>query len=85
MSGAGARVIEAPTSGVFQNRRRPNMKLITRFELAQHSEKELSLLFRKATEALTASAPESAERRNALATIENIAREREARAPLHRP
>jgi hypothetical protein len=58
-------------------------RLITRSELTGRSESELAALFRQAAEALAISAPHSAERRNALASMENIARERAARH--HRP
>jgi hypothetical protein len=58
------------------------MRLITQHELAQRSDKDLSSLFLEATQALITSAPESAERRNALATMENISRERRARCQM---
>jgi hypothetical protein len=48
------------------------MKLITRFELAARSTSELRGLLRQTFDALAASAPESAERRVALASLENI-------------
>lgn len=48
------------------------MKLITRFELAALSESELRGLMREAFNALAQSEPDSAERRNALASLENI-------------
>jgi len=51
------------------------MKLITRFELASKSDGELRGLYRKAFNALIQSAPESAERRNALGSLENLTRE----------
>ena len=51
------------------------MKLITRFDLASKSEDELRGLYRKVFNALVQSAPESAGRRNALASLENISRE----------
>lgn len=61
------------------------MRLITRFELAQHSDSELSALFREASQSLGRSDPSSPERRNALATLENISRERAARRAVPRP
>jgi hypothetical protein len=56
------------------------MRLITRFELAHRSNAELSALFRQASSALAFSEPGSPERRNALASLENIRREQAARA-----
>lgn len=55
------------------------MRLITAFELAQRSNSELAALFRDVSQSLARSDPASPERRNALATLENIARERAAR------
>jgi hypothetical protein len=51
------------------------MKLITRYELASKSILELRGLYRTAFNALVQSVPESTERRNALASLENISRE----------
>ncbi len=51
------------------------MKLITRHELASKSISELRVLYRKVFNALVQSVPESAERRNALASLENLDRE----------
>lgn len=51
------------------------MKLITRYDLASKSECELHGLYRMAFNNLVRSARESAERRNALASLENISRE----------
>lgn len=51
------------------------MKLITRFELAARNENELYGLLRDAFNELAKSAPGSHQRRNALASIENIQRE----------
>jgi len=51
------------------------MKLITRFELAACSESDLSGLHRAVLDALMQSPRESAERRNGLASLENIERE----------
>jgi hypothetical protein len=48
------------------------MKLITRFELATRSTAELRALIRDLFNQLARSAPESAERRNALASLENV-------------
>ena len=56
------------------------MKLITRFELAAKSETELYALMRKVFNELARSEPDSHERRNALASLENIEREFGSRA-----
>lgn len=58
-------------------------RLITRSELTGRSNNELSALFHRVSLDLARTAPGSPERRNALASLENIARERAAR--LHRP
>ncbi len=51
------------------------MNLITSYELASKSVSELRGLYRKVFNALVQSAPDSVERRNALASLENISRE----------
>jgi len=55
------------------------MKLITTRELHQWSESELSALFCKVSKGLVRTKRGSPERRNALASLENIARARVAR------
>ena len=55
------------------------MRLITAFELASCNVAELRLLFRLASEELAVSEPYSPERRNALASLENIRRALQAR------
>ena len=57
------------------------MKLITRFELAAKSETELYTLLREVFNELARSKVGSHERRNALASIENIHTELGARIP----
>ena len=57
------------------------MKLITRFELAAKSETELYALLREAFNELVRSESGSHERRNALASIENIQSEIGSRTP----
>lgn len=57
------------------------MKLITRFELAALRESELRALLRYGFNELARSEPESHQRRNALASIENIQNELASRAP----
>jgi hypothetical protein len=52
------------------------MRLISNIELYRLTEKELSGLFHKVSQALVTTRPESPERRNALASLENIARQR---------
>lgn len=51
------------------------MKLITRFELASKSTRELHVLYREVFNALVLSERETAERRNCLASLENIQNE----------
>ncbi len=57
------------------------MKLITRFELAAKSKTELYALLREVFNELVRSEPDSHERRNALASIENIQNELASRTP----
>lgn len=57
------------------------MKLITRFALASRSKSELHALYREVFNALVPSARGSAERRNVLASLENIKAEISARDP----
>ena len=56
------------------------MNLITRFELAGRSVQELQSLRRALAAALSTLAPESAERRAALASLGNVDAELRARA-----
>lgn len=56
------------------------MRLITRFELASRSTPELRNLLREAFNALARSAPQTSQRRCALASIENIRTELACRA-----
>jgi len=56
------------------------MKLITRFELAAKNESELHGFLRNAFNELAKSNPNTHQRRNALASIENIQREITSRA-----
>jgi hypothetical protein len=55
------------------------MKLISSHELQPRSLSELSDLFGKVSKGLVLTRSGSPERRNALASLENIARERRAR------
>lgn len=57
------------------------MKLITKFELTAKSDKELDALYRNVFNELARSNPDSHERRNALASLENIRNELASRAP----
>lgn len=57
------------------------MKLIMKFELAAKNENELHGLLREAFNELARSDPDSHQRRNALASIENIQNELTSRAP----
>jgi hypothetical protein len=53
--------------------------ILTPSELHKHSESELSALFRRLSLDLNVTEPGSAERRNALASLENIQREQATR------
>jgi len=55
------------------------MKLVSAFELHRRSANELSELFGQVSRGLARTQRGSPERRNALATLENIARERRVR------
>lgn len=55
------------------------MKLVSTFELHRRSANELSELFGQVSRGLARTQRDSPERRNALATLENIARERRVR------
>jgi len=57
------------------------MKLITKFEQAAKSKSELYALLREVFNELAISEPDSHERRNALASLENIEKEIASRAP----
>jgi hypothetical protein len=57
------------------------MKLVTRFELAAKNENELRGLLREAFNALAETSDDTHQRRNALASIENIRNELASRAP----
>ena len=57
------------------------MRLVTRFELAAKNETELHGYLRNAFNELAKSEPHTHQRRNALASIENIRREIISRAP----
>jgi len=56
------------------------MRLITRFELAAKNENELHGILRNAFNEMAKSSPHTHQRRNALASIENIQREIGSRA-----
>lgn len=57
------------------------MRLITRFEMATKNESELFSLLGQAYNELGVSEPDTHQRRNALASIENIQQEIGSRAP----
>jgi hypothetical protein len=61
------------------------MRLITRFELATKTDAELYVLLREVFNELAKSAVNSHERRNALASIENILREIDLKSVEPRP
>ena len=58
-------------------------KIITTLELQKHSDSELSILFREVSQDLAQSEPDSPERRNALASMENINRAMHKRRGQH--
>ena len=57
------------------------MKLLTIFELATRSEKELHVIYREVFNELAKSEEGSADRRNAIASLENIERALISRPP----
>ena len=57
------------------------MRLISNFELHRRNEKELSALFCQVSKGLVRTKRGTPERRNALASLENIARARAVRMP----
>ena len=57
------------------------MKLLTRFELAAKNKNELHILLRESFNELAKSSHNTHQRRNSLASIENIQRELGSRAP----
>jgi hypothetical protein len=61
------------------------MRLISSHELQQRSESELSALFRTVSEGLVRTRRGSPERRNALASLENISRMRAERMSTCQP
>jgi len=54
------------------------MRLVSAFELHRHSASELSLLFAQVSKGLALTKYGTPERRNTLATLENISRARRA-------
>jgi hypothetical protein len=56
-----------------------NMKLISNHELQKRSDSELSAMFSTVAEGLVRTRRETPERRNALASLENIGRARAVR------
>ena len=61
------------------------MKLISNYELNKYSDSELSALFRTVSTGLVRTQRGSAERRNALASLENITRARLVRSVACEP
>ena len=61
------------------------MRLISAFELHRRSANELSVLFGQVSRGLARTQPGTPERRNALATLENISRARARRHAEHGP
>lgn len=56
------------------------MRLISNYELQKYTDSELSALFRTVSQELVRTVRGSPERRNALASLENISRERALRS-----
>jgi len=67
------------SNGGASNRRKKPMKLISNHELQKQSESELSALFCTVSKGLVRTKQGSPERRNALASLENISRARAVR------
>ncbi|WP_340150679.1 hypothetical protein [uncultured Sneathiella sp.] len=64
-----------PMFGAYAEKRKRKMtRIITMYELQNLTHSELNVLQRKTRDELTRSVPGSAERRNALASLENITR-----------
>lgn len=61
------------------------MRLLTIFELAARSDRELAALYAETQRALTRTPAGSADRRNALASLENILRVQAVRRHRFRP
>jgi hypothetical protein len=55
------------------------MKLITGTELTRRTDVELAVLFQAVSEALAVTEPDTPARRNAIASLQNISRERARR------
>jgi hypothetical protein len=71
--------------GGAANRRKKTMKLILNCELQKRSESELSALFCTVSKGLVRTKRGSPERRNALASLENISLARAARMQGYPP
>jgi hypothetical protein len=61
------------------------MKLISNYELQRRTENELSAMFRQVSQGLAQTKRHTPERRNALATLENISRARAQWLTKRRP
>jgi len=70
-------VAQRPVAGLKTEEE--NMKLISAFELHRRSANELSVMFGQVSKGLVLTRRGSPERRNALATLENISRARAQR------
>jgi hypothetical protein len=73
-----------PIQGLMAGRtnREENMKLISNFELQGRGDKELSAMFCRVSKNLVTTRRDTPERRNALASLENISRARVQRTLL---
>jgi hypothetical protein len=66
---------KGPAARVFKHRRK-NMRLMVNYELLKRNEKELSALFGQISKGLAMTGSGTPERRNALASLENISQVR---------
>jgi hypothetical protein len=71
-------LMKSPMAGPQQQEEK-TMKLVTNHELQKRSDSELSALFCTVSQGLVRTKRESPERRNALASLENISRARAVR------
>jgi hypothetical protein len=76
--------MKGPNGGASNRRKKP-MKLLSNHELQKQSESELSALFCTVSKGLVRTKRGSPERRNALASLENISRARAVRMQASTP
>jgi hypothetical protein len=76
---AGGRFFIKGPGGRGLEQKEETMKLISNHELQKRSDSELSALFRAVSQGLVCTSRGSPERRNALASLDNISRARAVR------